>query len=31
MDGKFPLAGLLATIYDQIGDTSRRLLEGERD
>jgi uncharacterized Zn finger protein len=31
MEGKFPLAGLLATIYDQIGDTSRRLLEGERD
>ncbi|MAB82097.1 MAG: hypothetical protein CMJ24_01510 [Phycisphaerae bacterium] len=31
MEGKFPLAGLLATIYDQVGDTSRHFLEGEQD
>ena len=31
MEGKFPLAGLLATIYDQVGESSRRLLEGEQD
>ncbi len=29
MEGKFPLAGLLATIYDLVGERSRAVLDGE--
>ncbi len=30
-DGKFPLSGLLETIYDQVGQASRSMLEGDQD
>jgi uncharacterized Zn finger protein len=31
LEGKFPLAGLLATIYDLVGERSRAMLDGEDD
>ena len=31
MDGKFPLSGLLETIYDQVGEASRAMLEDDPD
>ena len=31
LEGKFPLSGLLETIYDQVGESSRAMLEGDQD